>query len=202
MTNYPINLFIIGPSGCGKSTQAKLIAAKYKLTHFSTGKLFRDQMSQKTPLGLKAKKYIDKGVFCPDKLVLKILYSALSSVGDSNFIVDGTPRSPGQSESIEDYLKTHQQTTTALIHLFVTYQEIQKRRSKMGQNFQDKSRTDNSPIAINKRQQEYERDIKPILRFYEKRNQLIEVDGNRPVDPIFHQDICQKINQLSINKNQ
>jgi len=196
-----MNLFIIGPSGCGKSTQAKLIAAKYGLTHFSTGKLFRNQISQKTPLGLKAKKYIDKGIFCPDKLVLKILFSALNSINNNNFIIDGTPRSSIQSKSIEDYLKTHHQTPTALIHLSVTYQEIKKRRSKMGQDFQDKLRTDNSPTAINKRQQEYERDIKPILKFYKKRNQLIEINGNRPIDPIF-QDICQKINKLSVNKNQ
>ena len=197
----PLNLFIIGPSGCGKSTQAKLIADKYHLAHFSTGKLFREQMSQKTFLGLKAKKFIDKGVFCPDELVLKILFSALDSVNYMNFIVDGTPRSPTQSKSVEDHLKTHRQTSTTLIHLSVTYQEIQKRRAKMGQSFQDDSRTDNSPADIDKRQQEYEKGIKPILKFYKKRNQLIEVDGNRPIEPIFR-DICQKIDQLSINKNQ
>ena len=197
----PLNLFIIGPSGCGKSTQAKLIADKYDLTHFSTGKLFRHQMSQKTILGLEAKKFIDKGIFCPDELVLKILFSSLNSVNYTNFIVDGTPRSPNQSKIVENQLKTHQQNITALIHLSVTYQEIQKRRSKMGQSFQDKSRTDTSPTAMAERQQQYENKIKPILEFHQERDQLIEIDGNRPIDPIF-QDICQKIDQLPINKNQ
>lgn len=195
-----LNLFIIGPSGSGKSTQAKLIAQKYNLTHFSTGQIFRDEIDKGTPLGLEANKYIEKGLFCPDELVLKILFNALDTVNFQNFIVDGTPRLPGQSKPIEQELIKNNQKVTALIHLTVTFEEIWARRLKLGKNFQDKNRSDNTPQAIAFRQKEYENNINPILDFYRLRNQLIEVDGNRPIDPIF-QDICQKIDQLQINNN-
>ena len=198
-TNMPLNLFIIGPSGCGKSTQARLIAKKYQLTHFSTGQLFRQQITQKSQLGLKAQKYIKKGIFCPDDLVTKILFSAFSSINNHNFIIDGSPRSAGQPQLIEDYLKKHHQTVTALVHLSVTFEEILKRRQRLGQDFQDQSRNDNSPQTITKRQLEYQRIINPVLDFYQKRNQLIEVAGNRPIKPIF-QDICRQINKLIINQ--
>lgn len=192
-----INLFIIGPSGSGKSTQAQLIADKYGLTHISTGQLFRDEIAQRTPLGLEAKKFIDQGIWCPDEMVLKILFSALNKVGNKNFIVDGTPRLPGQTQPIEDYLATFNQQVTALIHINVTFREILLRRQKSGQSFQDKDRTDNSPQAIQKRQEEYQKYLNPILNFYIARNQLIEIDGNRPIEPIFT-DICQKLDTLLI----
>ena len=195
-----LNLFIIGPSGCGKSTQAKLIAAKYHLTHFSTGQLFRQQIKKKTKLGIAAQKYIEKGLFCPDDLVTKVLFFAFNSVDNHNFIIDGSPRSSIQPQLIENYLKKQHQTVTALIHLSVTFQEILKRRQKMGKDFQDQSRNDNSPQAITKRQLEYQRIINPILDFYQKRKQLIKIDGNRPIKPIF-QDICRQINKLIIKKN-
>ena len=195
----PLNLFIIGPSGSGKSTQAKLIAQKYSLNHISTGQLFRDEINLNTPLGLEAKKYIDNGVWCPDELVLKILFSALDKINNQNFIVDGTPRLPGQPKPIENYLKKHNQSVTALIQLTLSYQTILKRRQKKGKKFQDANRSDNTPEAIKKRNQEYNKYLIPILKFYKKRNQLIKVDGNQPIEPIF-QDIQEKLQLLIKSK--
>lgn len=193
-----LNIFIIGPSGSGKSTQAKMIAQKYNLSHISTGQLFRDEIENKTSLGIEVKQYVDNGVWCPDEFVFKMLFSALDKIGNKNFIVDGTPRLPSQPQPIEDYLAKHNQTVSVLIHLRVTFGEILRRRQRYGQSFQDKQRTDNSPKAIEKRQQEYQRYLDPILGFYHKRNQLAEVNGNRPIKPIFR-DICQKIDQLLIS---
>jgi len=192
-----INLFIIGPSGSGKSTQAKLIAKKYHLTHISTGQQIRLEMEAQTKLGILAKKYVDQGLWCPDEIVLKVLFRALNKVKNRNFIVDGTPRLPGQPKPIEDHLKKHNQSVTALVQLTLPFQTILERRQKKGAKFQDKSRSDNTPEAIKKRNQEYNKYLKPILKFYRIRNQLIKVDGDQPVEPIFD-DICQKINELLI----
>ena len=68
-----LNLFIIGPSGCGKSTQAKLIAAKYNLTHLSMGQILRDEMAAGTPEGLEAKSFVDSGTLVPEELTFKLL---------------------------------------------------------------------------------------------------------------------------------
>lgn len=191
-----LNLFIIGPSGCGKSTQAKLIAEKYNLTHFSMGQLLRDEIASGSKLGLDAKASVDAGIPTPDDIVLPILSQKLDSLHNQNFIVDGFPRVINQGNYIDHYLTDKAQPLTLVIHLLVDFLEIQKRREKLGQNFQDNSRSDNTPEAIANRQKIlYEQGITPILDHYRSLGKLFEVDGNRPIEPIF-QDICQKIDKL------
>ncbi len=200
MSNSPLNLFIIGPSGSGKSTQAKKIAQRYNLTHLSMGQLFRQQINSKSKIGLQAQKYINQGLWVPTPLTLDLLQTYLKNINHQNFIVDGFPRLPDQPAKIKQYLTLHQQSITALIHLSVTTQEITTRRlkhSKLGQKFQHSSRTDNTPAAIASRQQQYQKNINPILDFFKKENKLIDVNGNRPVKPIFD-DICQQIDKLLI----
>jgi len=191
-----LNLFIIGPSGCGKSTQAKLIAAKYNLTHLSMGQLLRDEMAAKTDLGLKVQAFVDAGTWAPDELVLDILKFNLNKIQNQNFIVDGFPRMVNQGIQIEQYLETTGYKMSALILLDVTFEEIMARRQKLGLDFQDSSRTDNTPEAIAQRQKSYDESIAPIIEHYQSENKLIQVDGNRPIEPI-SADICQKIDQLS-----
>lgn len=190
----PLNLFIIGPSGCGKSTQAKLIALKYNLTHISTGACFRREMEQKTPLGLEAKQYVDKGIWVPSDIVIRLFAQEVSKVNNQNFIVDGTPRLPEQCQLIEDYLAKSGQVISALIHLDVTFEEIFRRKQKMGESFQDKDRTDDSPESFKQRLLEYQKYNDPILKYFEEKNKLIRVDGNRPIEPIF-EDIVKEIDK-------
>jgi len=191
-----LNLFIIGPSGCGKSTQAKLIAQKYNLKHFSMGQLFRDEIAAGSQIGTQVKSYLDQGVPVPDQTTCDLLAGHLQQIGNRNFIVDGFPRLLGQGKFIDDYLAASGHPASLVIHLKVDFLEIIKRRQKMGQDFQEKDRTDNTPEAIANRQKVlYENNIAPILDYYRQKNQLFEVDGNRPIEPIFA-DIAQTIDKL------
>jgi len=192
----PTNLFIIGPSGCGKSTQAKLIAEKYSLTHYSMGQLLRDEMASKSELGLKAQSYVDSGTWAPDELVIDILKSNLDKVNNQNFIVDGFPRMANQGIQIEEYLDSKNNPMSYLILLDVTFEEIMTRRQNSGQAFQDASRTDNTPEAIAQRQKSYDDTINPIIEHYQSEGKLIKVDGNRQIEPIFN-DICQIIDKIN-----
>jgi adenylate kinase len=191
-----LNLFIIGPSGCGKSTQAKLIAEKYGLTHLSTGQLLRDEISSSSELGLKAKSYIDAGNLVPDEIVFEILTSNFAKLNNQDFIVDGFPRMLSQGQFIENYLSSQNQPLDLIIHLDVSFEEIQARRAKMGVDFQDKNRTDNTPEAMAARQKFYDDNNDLIMNYFQSKNLLFRTDGNRPIEPIFN-DICQKINSLS-----
>lgn len=198
MTSKSLNLFIIGPSGCGKSTQAKLIATKYSLTHISMGQLLRDEIASASKLGLDAKKSVDLGIPTQDDIVLPILSSKLQTINNSNFIIDGFPRLITQGHYIDRYLANQGLKTSLLIHLLVDFQEIIKRRQIAGDNFQveDKGRTDNSPEIIANRQKIlYEANVSPVLDYYKNAGNLFEVDGNRPIDPIFT-DICLAIDNL------
>ena len=190
-----LNLFIIGPSGCGKSTQAKLIASKYGLTHLSMGQILRDEMAAGTPEGLEAKSFVDSGTLVPEELTFKLLTGKLNQIGNKDFIIDGFPRSLGQGQFIENYLSQVNEPLDLIIHLDVTFEEIQARRAKMGVEFQDKDRTDNTPQAMAARQKFYDDNNGLIMNYFNPKGLILQVDGNRPIEPIFA-DIDQKINQL------
>jgi adenylate kinase len=191
-----LNLFIIGPSGCGKSTQAKLIAEKYNLTHYSTGQLLRDEIAAQSEIGLKVQELVSKGVWVPDEVVFDVLKLNLDKINDSNFIVDGFPRMLNQGLIVEDYLKSKGSSFSAVILLDVTFEEINARRQKLAANFQDAARIDNTPEAVAQKQKSYDDSVKPIIEHFKTTGQLIEVDGNRPIEPIFN-DICQFIDKIN-----
>jgi len=190
-----LNLFIIGPSGCGKSTQAKLIAEKYGLTHLSTGQLLRDEIAAASEVGLKAKAFIDAGNLVPDEIVFSVLTINFAKLNNQNFILDGFPRMLSQGQFIEKYLASQNQPLDLIIHLDVTFEEIQSRRAKMGDEFQDKNRTDNTPQAMAARQKFYDENNGLIMNYFQPKNLVFRVDGNRPIEPIFA-NIDQKINTL------
>lgn len=194
--NKPLNLFIIGPSGSGKTTQAKLIALKYNLTHFSTGQILRDEAAKETEIGLKAKVFTDKGNWVPDDIAINILESNLRKINNQNFIIDGFPRMLNQGIIISEYLKSKNLPCSAVILLDVTFEEINERRRMLGENFQDSNRTDNTPEGIANRQKFYNESIHPIIDYFKKTNQLVVIDGNRPVEPIFD-DICKFIDKIN-----
>jgi adenylate kinase len=190
-----LNLFIIGPSGCGKSTQAKLIASKYILTHLSMGQLLRDEIATGSELGLKAKSIVDSGNLVPDEIAFAILTSNLEKIGNKDFIIDGFPRILSQGQFIEKYLADKNEPVDLIIHLDVTFEEIQTRRAKLGLDFQDKNRTDNTPKAMSARQKFYDDNNGLIMDYFQAKNLLFRVDGNRPIEPIAV-DIDQKVSTL------
>ena len=194
----PLNLFIIGPSGCGKSTQAKLVAEKYGLTHLSMGQLLRDEIAANSPEGIEAKSYLDSGNLVPEELTYKVLTNSLVKINNQNFIIDGFPRNLNQGKFIENYLVTQNQPLDLIIHLDVTFEEIQARRAARGAEFQDANRTDSTPEAIAARQKFYDDNNGLIMDYFQSKNLLFRVDGNRPIEPIF-EDICQKVNSLTQN---
>lgn len=194
-----LNLFIVGPSGCGKSTQAKLIADKYGLTHLSMGQLLRDEIANGSGFGIEAKRYVDEGIWVPDDLIFDVLLSKLKSLDFRNFIIDGFPRVLNQGRVMEYYLRKNNLPFTALIHLDVTFEEISNRRAKMEDEFQDKDRTDNTPEGIASRQKSYDETIDSIKEYFKNKGKLINIDGNRPIDPIF-EDISNEIEKI-ITKN-
>ena len=190
-----LNLFIIGPSGCGKSTQAKLIATKYGLTHLSMGQLLRDEITAQSVEGLQAKSYLDSGTLVPEELSYKVLTNALVKINNKDFIIDGFPRTFLQGQFIENYLSTQNEPLDLIIHLDVTFDEIQTRRAAMGSDFQDKDRTDNTPQAMAARQKFYDENNGLIMDYFQPKNLIFRVNGNRPIEAIFL-DISNKITTI------
>jgi len=99
------NLLIIGPPGAGKGTQAVRLSTALSLPHVATGDLFRENLSQGTPLGTRAKTYMDAGQLVPDDVVLEMLFDRVSRKDCSQgYLLDGFPRTIAQAEALEERL--------------------------------------------------------------------------------------------------
>ncbi len=99
------NIILFGPPGSGKGTQSDKIVDKYGLVHLSTGNLLRQEIAYKTPLGLEAKRFMDKGQLVPDEVVIGMIDSCLEKHADAKgFLFDGFPRTAAQAEALDKLL--------------------------------------------------------------------------------------------------
>ena len=95
------NLILFGPPGCGKGTQSDKLVEKYRLVHLSTGNLLRQEIKDKTPLGLEAKGFIDKGQLVPDAIVIGMVDAYFDKHKDARgFLFDGFPRTLAQAVAL------------------------------------------------------------------------------------------------------
>ncbi|HNC39572.1 MAG TPA: nucleoside monophosphate kinase, partial [Chitinophagaceae bacterium] len=100
------NLVLFGPPGSGKGTQSDKIVEEYGLVHLSTGNLLRQEIKDKTPLGLEAKAFIDKGQLVPDEVVIGMVDSYFDAHKDARgFLFDGFPRTIPQAKALDNLLE-------------------------------------------------------------------------------------------------
>ena len=100
-----MRLIFIGPPGVGKGTQAKLIKQYFGIVHLSTGDILREEISQATSLGIKAKQYIDKGYLVPDDELLNIMGKRLNQDDTKKgYLLDGYQRTIPQAEGLDSFI--------------------------------------------------------------------------------------------------
>ena len=93
-------MVLFGPPGAGKGTQSQLLIDLFGLDHVSSGDLFRQNLQQQTPLGLRAKEFMDQGVLVPDEVTIDIVLSKVMSIDPQDgFILDGFPRNTRQARN-------------------------------------------------------------------------------------------------------
>lgn len=99
----PFRGIIMGAPGSGKGTIAKRIIKRFPaVQHVSSGDIFRAQIADKTPEGLEAKQYIDKGAYVPDDVTLKLVGAHLKKLGDVPLLLDGFPRTGAQADALQN----------------------------------------------------------------------------------------------------
>ncbi|MGH2645925.1 MAG: adenylate kinase, partial [Ginsengibacter sp.] len=178
------NLILFGPPGSGKGTQSEKLIAKYNLKHLSTGDLLRNEITQKTPLGLEAKKFMDMGQLVPDEVVIGMISSALdSNPGIKGFLFDGFPRTAAQAEALDKLLKLKKSSINVMLALDVTEKELAKRLVKRGET---SGRSDDSnEQVIKNRIVEYHKKTSPVADHYKAANKVVLIKGEGSVDDIF-----------------
>ncbi len=178
------NLILFGPPGSGKGTQSEKLIAKYNLKHLSTGDLLRSEISRKTPLGIEAKKFMDKGQLVPDEVVIGMISYALDDNPDANgFLFDGFPRTSTQAQALDKLLELKHTSINVMLALDVSEEELVKRLVKRGET---SGRTDDSnEQVIRTRIIEYNKKTSPVAEYYKKANKVVMIKGEGTVEEIF-----------------
>jgi adenylate kinase len=205
-----MKIVILGAPGAGKGTQAKMIADKYSIPHISTGDIFRANIKEGTPLGAKAKEYMDKGLLVPDELVCDLVVDRIQQDDCKNgYILDGFPRTIPQAEALTDALSKISDKVEYAINVEVPDENIVNRmggrRACVGcgatyhvkynppkvEDVCDKCgeklilRDDDKPETVQKRLDVYHEQTQPLIDYYTKQGVIAEVDGTVDMNEVF-----------------
>ena len=178
------NIILFGPPGSGKGTQSEKIVEKFGLVHLSTGNLLRQEIADKTPLGLEAKKFMDRGQLVPDEVVIGMIDSCIENHADAKgFLFDGFPRTVAQAEALDKLLELKKTSINKMIALEVSEDELVTRLLKRGET-SGRSDDTNEEIIRN-RFAVYKKDTSQVAEHYKEQNKFEIVKGEGSVDDIF-----------------
>lgn len=186
-----LNVILFGPPGSGKGTQSEKLIARYGLKHLSTGDILREEIRNKTLLGLEAKKLMDKGQLVPDEVVIGMIRSAVeSNKTGKGFLFDGFPRTEAQSRALDDLLASYDTAISVVLALLVSEEELVKRLLHRG--LRSGRADDMNESVINARIVEYHLKTTPVADHYKKYDKVTFVRGEGTVDEIF-EALCTEI---------
>jgi adenylate kinase len=177
-----MRLILMGPPGAGKGTQAKFVAEHFGIPAISTGDIFRANVSQGTPLGIEAARYMDAGDYVPDEVTNLMVRNRIDDADAVNgFLLDGYPRTLAQVEELDGMIKHTGHALDAVVVLTVDPDEIVQR---LLQRAQVEGRADDTEDVIRRRQELYTEQTEPLIGVYRDRGILIEVDGMGEVEDV------------------
>jgi adenylate kinase len=177
-----MRLLIMGPPGAGKGTQAKYVAEHFKIPAISTGDIFRANVTQGTPLGVEAKRYMDAGEYVPDEVTNLMVRDRIDEPDAvAGFLLDGYPRTLAQVEELDGMVAFTGHSLDAVIVLTADREEIVERLLLRAQT---EGRADDSEDVIRRRQEVYAEETEPLIRIYRERGLTHEVDGMGEVDEV------------------
>jgi adenylate kinase len=204
-----MRLVLVGPPGAGKGTQAEFISAHLGVPKISTGDIFRANVSQGTPLGQEARKYMDAGDLVPDEITVGMVRDRLAEDDTrKGFLLDGFPRNVPQAQTLDALLLEDGTPLDVVLELVVDDDEVVRRLSGRrtcrkcghiwhvdfdppsvegvcdicgGELFQ---RDDDQPETIRHRLEVYYEQTAPLVSYYAEHGILTGIDAMGPVDDV------------------
>ena len=202
-------IVLLGPPGAGKGTQAGLIAEKLGLKHISSGNIFRENIDNRTELGLQAQTYANQGQLVPDDITIAMVETRLNEADCvKGAVLDGFPRTVTQAEALEKMLAKSRNKIQCAAFINVPEAVLVERLSgrwtcateehvyhltfnppkEPGVCDVDGSslhqRVDDQKETVEKRISEYTQKTAPLIKFYKDENLLYEVDGTVPIEQV------------------
>ena len=190
-----MKLIFLGPPGAGKGTHAGGVARRFNIPHISTGDMFRAAMKNETPVGLRAKAFIDKGQLVPDSVTIDMVDERLHQDDcRGGYLLDGFPRTISQAEALDKI-----EAPDCVINLDVPLEELMDRltsrrvcpdcKGTFSIKFLDDHKTcpdcqgnlihriDDQPETIKGRIDVYLNDTQPLIDYYDQQGKLITVQS-------------------------
>jgi adenylate kinase len=205
-----MNLILLGPPGAGKGTQAQMIVERYHIPQISTGDILRKAVKEGTPLGKKAKAFMDQGQLVPDEVVIGIIDGRLRAPDcNPGFILDGFPRTIAQAEALQPILTKMGKSIDHVINIEVDTEELVRRLTgrrtckncgamfhilfhpSKAEEICDRcggtlyQREDDKEETIRIRLNEYQRQTAPLIEYYQHKNSLRSIQGVGGQEEIF-----------------
>jgi adenylate kinase len=180
-----VNLLLLGPQGSGKGTQAKLISRTYGIPQVATGDMLREIKELDTELGRRVRVIYNRGDLVDDATIVELIESRLDR-GDTipGFILDGFPRNTAQAEALDELLARLGRDLDVVFELQVVDREVLLER--LAKRAADEGRTDDTPEAIRKRLEIYDRDTAPLVEYYRStRGNVVGIHADRPIEDVF-----------------
>jgi len=200
----------MGPPGAGKGTQAALLVDHYKIPHISTGDMFREAIKQGTPLGLKAKEYMDAGALVPDEVTIGIVADRLAQPDCANgFLLDGFPRTAAQADALAKILSDLNINLDGVVNIEVPEEVLLERLTGRrvckqcaatfhtvfnppkvqgicdkcgGELFQ---RSDDTIETAQNRLKVYNEQTEPLIAYYSRQGLLKRIEGDGEIQQVF-----------------
>lgn len=209
-----MRLILLGPPGSGKGTQAKLLCRRMGLEHIGTGDIIRAAMENHTPVGVRARPFVETGNLVPDDLVNDLIAEHFQSSNKSNqFVMDGYPRTLSQARSFDELLLRKRLPLSKVLLLDVGDDEIIRRVSgrwscpKKGckatyhteknppknlGHCDDCStplvqRSDDKPETVRARLVVYHRDTAELIPYYRSQRLLQVVAGHGEIEQVYQE---------------
>ncbi|MCK9245696.1 MAG: adenylate kinase [Anaerolineaceae bacterium] len=208
MSEKATYIVMLGPPGAGKGTQAKIIANELGLVHISTGDLFRENLSNETPLGKLAASYMSKGELVPDDVTIAMVEDRLSREDClKGAVLDGFPRTPDQAKALDALLAKSGGRVDLVPFIKVPNETLVERlsgrwMSKSGRVYHalynpplikwlddiDGSelyqREDDKPETVAHRIEVYYQQTSPLIQYYQDADTLVEIDGTQSIEKV------------------
>lgn len=204
-----MKLILLGPPGAGKGTQAKMLVDRFGVPQISTGDILRAAVKDGSPMGVKAKSFMDSGALVPDEVVVGIVEERLVKSDCGNgFILDGFPRTLPQADALTKTLAVLGKDIDSVISLEVDIEALVVRLAGRrtcsacgaGYHLQYEppskpgvcdscggeliQREDDCEDTIRNRMSVYDEQTSPLVEYYRKAGSLSCVDGMLPIDAV------------------